>query len=56
MLFFLLLGEKCFQFLFLIEVLYLVGHIGLKTWLIVYFESLIGRPDKFILLVRFFFN
>ena len=31
------------------------GSWRLKTWFIVYFESLFGGPDKFILSVRFFF-
>ena len=50
---FLLLGEKRFQFLLLIEKLYLVGHL---VWFIVYFESLFAGPDKFILSVRFSFS
>ena len=32
------------------------GSWRLKTWFIVYFESLFGGPDKFILSVRFSFS
>ena len=31
------------------------GSWRLKTWFIVYFESLFGGPDNFVLWVRFFF-
>ena len=32
------------------------GSRRLKTWFIVYFESLFGGPDKYILSVRFSFS
>ena len=51
-LFFLLLGKK-FSISIFDRGIASRGSWRLKTWIIVYSESLFGRPDKFIFYFRF---
>ena len=55
-LFFSVIGRKNLTISIFDRAIVFRGIWRLKTWFIVYFESLFGGPDKFILSVKFSFS